>query len=347
MKISKSDIIFEHQTDSNFVPSDAKAYFGGVKSKDGIKSQISSYIDGYREAVNAIFDRFKTEASQGHTWVQDTIVFPLIFTHRHCVELELKRFFCLTDKKFDELSNNKTHRLLDLWSNVKDFLIERASRLNIKIDIEAINHYIELIDQYDEGSFRFRYPMSTSLESSNKKLEILTVDTFHRQMNLFHEDMDKIFHSLDSQVDEWKLDKDFKRQFPYCIKKNYSEVENALCYKYPDIELPNKKWLSASEIPRISEAEMEREYKHCQTVSRDVKEVLLILYYALQSINLNNIASAKSEERLLDILKVCNDVYSNENIFGSNIDNSFWKLFDMVKHRDEIISLAMEIVSLH
>ena len=209
MEISKSDIIIEYQTDTHYIPPEGKAYFGGIKGSDGIKSQMSSYIDGYREAVNAIYDKFKTEANQGHIWIQDTIIFPLIFTHRHCVELELKRLFCLTDKKFEELSHSNTHLLYELWTKVKDFVIERALRLKKSIDIDAIEHYIKEMDSYDVGSFRFRYPMDKSLNSNNVNLELINVDTFHRQMNLFHDKMEKVFFSLADQVDEWELDKVF------------------------------------------------------------------------------------------------------------------------------------------
>lgn len=347
MEISKSDIIIEYQTDTHYIPPEEKAYFGGIKGGDGIKSQMSSYIDGYREAINAIFDRFKTEADQGHTWVQDTIVFPLIFTHRHCVELELKRLFCLTDKKFEELSHSNTHLLCELWSKVKDFVIERALRLKENIDVNAIEHYIEEMDSYDVGSFRFRYPMDISLNSNNVILESINLVTFHKQMNLFHDTMEKVFFSLADQVDEWELDKVFRRQFLYCLKTYIIEIKNALCYEYPETQTTNKIWLSLSDISDISEEEKEREYKHCQAVLKDVKEAILILYYSLRSIKLNKIVPSNSEERRIDILKICNDNYCNENVFGKNTNNSFWEKFsDMVNKRDKIISLAEEIISL-
>ena len=347
MEISKLDIIIEYQTDTHYIPSEEKAYFGGIKGGDGIKSQMSSYIDGYREAINAIFDRFKTEADQGHTWVQDTIVFPLIFTHRHCVELELKRLFCLTDKKFEELSHSNTHLLCELWSKVKIFVIERALRLKENIDVNAIEHYIKELDSYDVGSSRFRYPMDKSLNSNNVNLESINLVTFHKQMNLFHDTMEKVFFSLADQVDEWELDKVFRRQFLYCLKTYIIEIKNALCYEYPETQSTNKIWLSLSDISDISDEEKEREYKHCQAVLKDVKEAILILYYSLRSIKLNKIVPSNSEERLIDILKICNDIYGNENVFGKNTDNSFLnKFYDIIKHKYEIILLAEEIISL-
>lgn len=347
MEISKSDVIIDYQTDTHYIPPKEKAYFGGIKGSNGIKSQISSYIYGYREAVNAIFDRFKAEAEQGHTWVQDTIVFPLIFTHRHCVELELKRLFCLTDKKFEELSHNNTHFLCKLWQRVKVFVIERASRLKENIDVNAIEHYIEEIDSYDVGSFRFRYPMDKSLNSNNVNLESINLVTFHTKMNLFHDTMEKVFFSLADQIDEWKLDKVFRRQFLHCLETNIIKIKNALCYEFPETQSTNKIWLSLSDISDMSEEEKEREYKHCQSVLKNVKEVILILYYSLRSMKLNKIVPSNSEERLIDILKICYNNYCNENVFGINTDNSFWEQFsDMVNKRDKIISLAEEIILL-
>lgn len=348
MKISKSDIIFEHQTVSNYIPNYEKAYFGGIHGKEGIKNQMSSYIDGYREAVNAIFDRFNLEAKQGHIWVQDTIVFSLIYTHRHCVELELKRLFCLTDKKFEELAQNNTHRLCELWTRVKDFLITRANRLDIKIDIDALNHYIIAVDSYDEGSFRFRYPMDTKLNSTNISLELINIATFHRQMNLFHDTMESIYHTLDNQVDEWALNKDFKRNFLYCLRIGFETLKSTLSYEYPELTIPNKPWLSPSEIPQLSDEEQEREYKYCQSVPHDIKEIILILFYTLDKLKINNIATSNKIERLSDLLKVCNDTFSNRNIFTeNNLDKVFWeKFYQIVHNKDKIISLTNEILSL-
>ena len=347
MEISKSDIIFKHQIDSSPIPDDEKAYFGGIKGKDGIKSQMSSYIDGYKEAVNAIFDRFTTEAKQGNIGVQDTIVFPLIYTHRHCVELELKRLFCLSNIKLGELQHNKTHELCELWKNIKDFLIDRASRLDVVIDMEAIYHYIKELDSYDKKAFRFRYPMDTNLDSTNPNIGLINVVTFHKKMNLFHATMEKLFHALNSQVDEWELDKDFKRMFPHCLKTHFDKIKKALLYEFLPKKTAEKHWKHLSEIPIISEKENKRKHEHCQALSTDAKEVLLILYLALGYVKNNHLVSSKSKERLLDILKICQASYNNNNIFGTNIDDSFFKyLSRMVRNREKIIALANEIISL-
>ena len=347
MPLTKSDVIIEYQTDTHFIPDEEKAYFGGINGGDGIKSQMSSYIDGYREAINATFERFKIAGKEGHSSVQDTIVFPLIYLHRHCVELELKRLFCLTDKQFGELSHNNIHHLVELWSKIKDFVVERALRVNVVIDVSAIEHYINEIDSYDVGSCRFRYPMDKYLNSNNADLESINLFTFHRQMNIFHDTMEKVFCSLADQVDEWELNKDFRRNFLYCLNSNIGIVKNSLNFQYPEPETSNKLWLSLSDIPDISEEEKEREYKHCQAVPHDVKEIILIIYYSLRTIKLNRIVPKNSVERLTDLLKICNDTYNNENIFGKNTDNSFFnKYWDIINHKDNIISLAEEMISL-
>ena len=55
---------------------------------------------------------------------------------------------------------------------------------------------------------------------------------------------------------------------------------------------------------------------------------------------------SNSEERLTDILKICNNNYNNKNIFGRNTNNLFWKKFScMINKQDEIIKLAEEIIS--
>lgn len=348
MNITKSDIIIEYQTDSNDVPDDKKAYFGGVKGIDGVKAQMSSYIDGYREAINAIYNRFSTEAENGHIWVQDTIIFPLIYNHRHCVELELKRLFCLSDDKFRRLAQFHTHNLNDLWTEVKNFITIKASRINFNVDIEAIEHYVSTLDSYDEQSSRFRYPMDTSLNSTNPTLQLMNVCTFHNQMNLFHDAMDLIYHSLEVQVEEWHLDKDFRRQFPHCLRCNYEDLKVALDYQYPKFEIPNKAWLSMSEIPELSDEDNEREYRHCQSVSNDVKELILILFFSLEKQIYHKITISERDDRLIDLLKLCNDTFSNENIFSAeNLNKAFWQYFyRIIMLRENIISLADEILAL-
>lgn len=348
MKISKSDIIIEYQNDSNYIPDDEKAYFGGVKGIDGVKNQMSSYINGYREAINAIYNRFSTEAKSGHIWVQDTIIFPLIYTHRHCVELELKRFFCLSDDKFRQLTHFRTHNLNDLWKKMRDFITSKASRICLKVDIDAVEHYVSTLDSYDEQSFRFRYPMDADLNSTNPAFQLINVCTFHNQMNLFHDYMDLLYYSLEMQVDEWPLDKDFKRQFPHCLRCNLDDIKEALDYQYPKLETPNKAWLSMSEIPQLSVDEQEREYRHCQSVSNETKELIMILFCSLKNRGNNKIATSNKEEQLRDILKICNDIYSNQNIFSvNNLAKYFWEKFHIIiERRVEIISFAEEIIAL-
>lgn len=348
MKISKFDKILDFQTDDNYIPDEHKAYFGGVYRKEELRSQLSSYIDGYREATDAIYERFKKESGKGHIWVQDTIVFPLIFNHRHCVELEIKHLFCLSDSSFDKLKFNTTHKLGVLWSKIKDFIIERSGRIGLSYDTEAIGHYINQIESLDEGSFRFRYPMDVNLKSTNKELTILNVDSFHCQMNLFHDTMEEIFNALCNQVDDWTLTKDFKRQFKFCLSSNIDKIKSALDYDYPIYDLPDKHWLSSSDIPDPGEDDFEKEYQYCHGLSKDIKELLLILYYSIPSLKLNNIVPPNSQERLNDILKVCNDTYCNENVFGhNNLDAIFIDKFScLVSMKRQIIFLANEIATL-
>lgn len=348
MKISKSDIIFEYQTNTKYIPDEEKAYFGGAIGTTGIKGQMSSYIDGYREAIDAIYIRFLTEAKLGHIWVQDTIVFPLIYNHRHCIELELKRFFCLTAGKFNQLAKFHTHKLSDLWGQLKNFIMERASRIGFNLDVDAIDHYVSTLDSYDEKSIRFRYPMDTTLNSTNPSLELINVRTFHMQLNIFHDTMDFIYHSLVDQVDEWRLDKDFKRKFLYCLRNNLEDLKVALSYEYPKLKYPNKVWLSMSEIPQLGEEEQEREYRYCQCISHDIKEIIMILYGSLNKYKINRIAKS-NDERLKDLLRICNDTYSNENIFSfENLDKAFWEDFNkIITCKEEIISFSEEILFLY
>lgn len=348
MKISEFDIILEYQTDDNYIAEDKKTYFGSIYRKEELKCQMSSYIDGYREAIEAIYERFKMEAENGHIWVQDTIIYPLIFNHRHCVELELKRLFCLKDNKFDQLKSNTNHNLCAIWSNLQYFIVERATRLGISYNIAAIDHYINTIESLDEGSFRFRYPMNKELESSNTELTLLNVETFHHQMNQFHDDMADIYDSLSNQVDDWELNKDFKRHFKFCLSKNIDELKSVLDYKYPKYKIPDKPWLCSSEVPYPTEEEIENEIRYCHAISKDIKELLLILFNSLFTLHLNKITPPNSPERLNDILRVCNDTYSNENIFGhNNLDRIFLDKFScLIYIKDQIISLADEIVGL-
>lgn len=348
MKISKSDTIIEYQTDTKYIPDDEKAYFGGVIGINGIKIQMSSYIDGYREAINAIYNRFSTEAERGHIWVQDNIIFPLIYNHRHCVELELKRLFCLSEDKYKRLKQFHTHSLNDLWKEVRDLIITKASRVNFNVDIDAVEHYVSTLNFYDEQSFRFRYPMDTCLNSTNPSLQLINVPIFHNQMNHFHDAMNLIYHSLEVQVDEWLLNKDFKRKFLYCLRNNLEDLKVALSYEYPKLKYPNKVWLSMSEIPQLGEEEQEREYRYCQCISHDIKEIIMILYGSLNKYKINRIAKS-NDERLKDLLRICNDTYSNENIFSfENLDKAFWENFNkIITCKEEIISFSEEILFLY
>lgn len=306
--ISDKDNIFSYQSSENYIPAERKAYYGGGSFHSSIFSELYNYICGYRHALDILYQSFKYEANQGNIEFQDTIIYPLIFCHRHTLELELKYSaitFCDTDFK----ENIKQvfapgHDLLKIWNFIKPQIRAKAERIGYNIEFDAITHYISEIQSIDADSFNYRYPVDRhTLEPTIKKMIELDVPNMHEKLLELHDYLMHIAQDIEYQCDDLPYNKDFKSQLRYFVKLNFNKILDILHYNLHNVPAKSEKvWLSPSEIPYISPDE-DKDSIFSYNVPIDIKKVLLYLYLAKENIRTNRLAN-DNQEYIKDIYRI-------------------------------------------
>lgn len=243
-KISKNDILFELY-DSKKTPEfkDDFSHFGW----EGMNSfAFFTYADGYRIAAESIFEKFKK--SNGDFSVMDSIAYPLCFNYRHMMELLIKYLhlkYVRYETKDDLIQSGlfKKHILNDLWNMTKKHIEQLQNRASSSVDIEAITHYIDEMNNFDYGSFNMRYPIyvkNKELYSSIAETHLI-VPRFHEKMQAFFNAIVQLDDDIDYQI-RFDVEKEKINRFIREFEATKVQIENIieLAKKYESIRIKNK-----------------------------------------------------------------------------------------------------------
>jgi hypothetical protein len=126
----------------------------------GNPRDLTHYIDGYREAAEAVFERVDAGASPDH------MLFPFAFLWRHCIELRLKEIIAI-GRSLDgkEWGFPEHHGLLDLWREAKPYVIQTAPKGGKRPEVRNVEANIKEFEKIDPSAEGFRY----SLDKKGKR----------------------------------------------------------------------------------------------------------------------------------------------------------------------------------
>ena len=120
-------------------------------------NDIEAYEFGYKEAVKIIIDHLKNDSSY-----VDPLIYPLVFSARHCLELFLKKTVRILEaindickSKTIKIKIKTTHDLQVLWNYFEDL-----ARIDNRFDqcISDLDDYIKDYFEVDLSGETFRYP---------------------------------------------------------------------------------------------------------------------------------------------------------------------------------------------
>jgi hypothetical protein len=120
-------------------------------------TDMSSYIDGYRDAAEAVFEHVESGASPDH------LLFPAAFLWRHCIELHLKEIIAL-GRSLDgkKWGFPEHHRLLDLWREAKPYVLQIAPKRKRRPEVRNVEANIIEFEKIDPSAQGFRYSFDKS-----------------------------------------------------------------------------------------------------------------------------------------------------------------------------------------
>jgi len=116
-----------------------------------------AYIEGYKRAGDGIWEGIERNPSSAGV---DYLVFPMIFTYRHYIELSIKDVLAegkFLDSTFPEFPPH--HKLRELWTMAKGTIKQIGPDVS-DVDLDAMTALVDELDRLDRESFAFRYPIT-------------------------------------------------------------------------------------------------------------------------------------------------------------------------------------------
>jgi len=115
------------------------------------------YIQGYKQSAEILVEHvFNKKAGL------DTLIYPILFLYRQCLELQLKSLIKHGSRLLDSQRQAlTTHNLVKLWEDCKVILVEIFDNDDDRISINKIGEIVIQLSEVDPHAQAFRYPKDT------------------------------------------------------------------------------------------------------------------------------------------------------------------------------------------
>lgn len=155
-------------------------------------SDLHLYQAGFRAGAEAMLE---TLERQGHG--QDLLVYPLVYSLRHAVELALKMVIRGARHLLDEPGDFPDgHDLQNLWQTARPLLSRIWADERPAFErLAGVVEYLRLIDPEGEG---FRYPVTTKKRASGyERLPTIDPDLRHLDLRKLFDDVTEVLTLLE------------------------------------------------------------------------------------------------------------------------------------------------------
>lgn len=162
-----------------------------------------TYATGYFSAAKALLERIVINGGDGQE--MDTLVYPILYSFRHGIELSLKHLLrelhTIDTKQFD-LSSIQNHNLLNLWKDWEKYVpfdrrIEEASN--------GLGSIVEQIHKADQSGQEFRYHVDLDEERTLNEHWRVDLVTVIKLLQITEEKFSKLFRMFDYFIEERKM----------------------------------------------------------------------------------------------------------------------------------------------
>lgn len=132
------------------------------------------YAEGYKIAAELIEDKLLENLEK-----QDFLIYPLVYTYRHYLELKLKEIIVEGHGILNQTKDfqKESHDLIKLWHE-----LERTMKLVYKEEYQApqptIEKKIKELHDTDINSDGFRYPMNQKGKQNLENLKVINFRNF-------------------------------------------------------------------------------------------------------------------------------------------------------------------------
>jgi len=196
---------------------------------------FQTYAEGYLHAASRLV---KSVLDQDFDVETDVIVYPILYSLRHAIELSIKHAMEELSKTFSDVERTNGHGLLDLWKKFKT-ASDRDRRL--KRIADELNQFVMVLDEADQDAQDFRYPINSKGSKTLVSKSIVDMDMLSHAIILLGQELKKLFQVLPVIREE--------RSYNSFTKKLNREELRELSLELP----PYDKWKEKTSINQICE----------------------------------------------------------------------------------------------
>lgn len=165
------------------------------------------YAEGFRRAGQVLVDHLARHGNE-----QDFLVYPIVFTYRHALEIALKQVISYGRQLLDEQGDfPDTHNLRDLWNTCRSIL-ERVFPGDSDLpDVSrAITYLVNELQSVDPEGDAFRYPVSS--KRGGRRTPTLPGELRHIPLSRFAAEAERVLTWLDGADTAIDVYLDHKRE---------------------------------------------------------------------------------------------------------------------------------------
>ena len=166
-------------------------------------NDIGTYEYGYDKAVNILVDAAKNDHG-----IVDPIIYPLIFSARHRIELFLKKSIYALEEIYKTISRKivylnylPTHDIKRLWEHLKTLCEIDCRYKDVVLELSSLIEDYYIIDLTGET---FRYPYDKNDVHHLDDFSCINIGIFKRQYDKASELMDNITYINNALLEEYK-----------------------------------------------------------------------------------------------------------------------------------------------
>ncbi len=341
--MTNKDIIFKIVKNVGVsTPSNSFCYFGWEGT--GCFA-FSIYANSYFDSANALYEKIKQ--SSGDYRVIDGLGLAICFCYRHYVELELKYLHVKYGVKTEEgykILLGIGHSLVKIWEETKPTIEYLHKRVGSSVDLDAIEHYIRAVHDFDSSSMSMRYPVEKNGKPMKPETR-LDLPNLVNRMNELKDAFDKLDYEIDGQM--LANVEDSKKQ---AFLGKYIELRLRLCdileqlKPYDDSDSTDFEYkhildITADKVNKFQQIKMV--FDNC---SDDELIMLNTLFYTGSFIDGNQLHLPKSQsEAKEDVVKCC--VLNMESChleFGKSKNNTVQLLSKQVGAIIKCVNISMQ-----
>lgn len=312
--MKETDVIIRELNDQEIHERKPFSHFGWEGSGAFSFSTIS---DGYWGSAKILLEHMKAKCYDFA--VIDTLIYPLFFNYRHSVETYLKLlFFNYGEQTKEARSNylNLGHNLQNLWAQLRPSLNSGKKHVGISVDLNAIEHYIHTINDFDPDSMVMRYPIQKDLTANKDQEHHFDFINFGERMDELCDSLRLLNHYLSNQMSE-AATHDELEQYLNIFNRYRPEINNFISILNEEAANKPIRTINFNDLLTVIN-KPSKTFSFLKGCEPDLLILLDNLFYGGRSVNQNDVRLSSSQvERQKEFVRFCNELLEKDGLsFG-------------------------------